>query len=162
MFFKSADVQQTGEELTVHGEAGSGAPGAVWVRVELAGVAGLVLRPDRPDGQLGVAQAAAQANPTRELLGYALVAALGVGGHGGGVALLGRLPPQHLVHPLGEAVPAGQGGRLPAHGRLVALQAHFAWDKRHAAVIDILHQENEDDTLCHYVTVCLLCVGYFC
>lgn len=120
--------------------------------MELAGVAGLVLRPDRLDGEMGVAQAAAQANPTRELLRYALVALLGVGGHGGGVALLGRLPPQHLVHPLREAVPAGQGGRLPAHSRLVALQAHFTWNKRNAAVIYILHQENK---MIKCVIVCL-------
>ena len=96
--------------------------------MELAGVARLVLRPGLLDGQLGVTQAAAQANPTHELVSYGLVATLSVGGHGGGVALLGRLPPQHLEHPLRDAVPARQGGRLPAHGRLVALQAHFTWE----------------------------------
>ncbi len=111
--------------LTINREAGGGAFGAVWVCVELAGVAGLVLRPDRLDGQLGVAQASAQVDPPHELLHYALVAVLGVGGHGGGVALLGRLSPQHLAHPLREAVPARQGDRPPAHGRLVALQVDF-------------------------------------
>lgn len=93
--------------------------------MELAGVAGLVLSPQLQDGELGVAQAATQAHPTPELLADALVVTPGIRGHSGGVALLGRLPPQHLVHPVGEAIPAGEGGRLPAHRRLVALQVHL-------------------------------------
>lgn len=96
--------------LTINKEAGGGAFGAVRVCVELTGVAGLILRPDLLDGQVGVPQGEAQADPTRKLVGYVPVAVLGVGGHGGGVALFGRLPPQHLAHPLREAVPAGQGG----------------------------------------------------
>lgn len=89
--------------------------------MELTGVAGFILRPDRLDSELRVANVLAQADPTDELIRDALVATLGAGGHGGRVALLGRLPPQHLVHLLWDAVPAGQGGRLPAHSCLVAL-----------------------------------------
>lgn len=119
---------QKDTRLTVDREAGGGPLDAVWVCVELAGVAGLVLRPDRPDGQLGVVQSSAQANVILEVLLYVVVTFLAVGSHGGGVALLGRLPPQHLVHPLREAVRAGEGGHLPAYGSLVAHQPHFTWD----------------------------------
>lgn len=93
--------------------------------MELAGVARLVHCPDLGDGQLSFAEAAAQADPLAELVADPELAVLPVGGHGGAVALLGCLPPQHLLHPLGEAVPAGEGGRLPAHRRLIALYRSF-------------------------------------
>lgn len=126
--------------LTINRQAGGGLHSAVWICVELAGVARLVLRLHLLDGQLGVGQASAQTNPTHELIRHALVAVLGVGGHGGGVALFGRLPPQHLLDPLGEAVPAGEGGGVPAHGRLVAIQVHFTWGKGKAAVMKMKTQ----------------------
>lgn len=119
--------------LTIDREAGGGASAAVRVRVELAGVARLVLRLDRLDGQLGVVQGSAQADPAPEVLFHSVVAILAVGRHGGGVALLGGLPPQHLLHPLGQAVPAGEGDRLSAYDCLVAKQPHFTWDKGSAA-----------------------------
>ena len=92
--------------------------------MELAGVAGLVFGVDLLDGQLGVSQCPAQTNPTFVLL-LRVVAVYGGGGHSGGVALLGRLPPQHLADPLGEAVPTGQGDRLATYGRPIALQVNF-------------------------------------
>lgn len=111
--------------LTIHRKAGCGAFGAVWKRVELAGVARLVYRPDLVDGQLSFPQAAAQTDPRAELINNVDLAVLPVEGHSGAVALLGCLLPQHLAHPVGEAVPAGQGGRLPAHRRLIALYRSF-------------------------------------
>ena len=93
--------------------------------MELAGVAGLVLRAHGLDGELGVVQRPAQAEPTPVALLDVVVAALGVGRHGGGVALLRLLPPQHLVHILRQAVLAGEGDRPAAQSRPVALQAHF-------------------------------------
>lgn len=124
--------------LTINREAGCGAPDAVWECVELAGVARLVLGPDRLDGQLGVSQGSAQTHTLLEHLFYDLVAMFIVGGHGGGVTLLGYLCPQHLVHPLREAVPAGEGGRLTAHSRLVAIQTHFTCDKGNVCIIYII------------------------
>ena len=100
--------------------------------MELADVASLILRRDRLDGHLRVVQCSAQADTAPEVLLHIVVAQLVVGGHGGGVALLGRLPPQHLAHPLREAVPAGEGDWLPAYRRLVARQLHFTWDKESA------------------------------
>lgn len=113
--------------LTIDRQAGCGAPGAVWVRVELAGVAGLVLRRHRLDGEHGPVQSPAQTDPLPEVLLHAVVTRLAVGGHGGGVALLGRLPPQNLLHLLVEGVAAGEAGRLPADGRRVAHRLHFTW-----------------------------------
>lgn len=115
--------------LTVNRQAGGGAPGALWVGVELAGVAGLVLHPDPLYGQPGVSHGAAQAHAAAEGLLHQRVAVLGVGRHAGCVALFGRLPPQDLSHPLREVVRAGEGGLHPAHCSLVALQAHFCWDR---------------------------------
>lgn len=97
--------------------------------MELTGVAGLVLCSHVLNGQLCVSQSSAQADPTLKRMLYFVVVALSKGSHSGGVALLGRLPPQDLLNPLGEAVPAGKGGRLPAYGRLVAIQMHLAWHK---------------------------------
>lgn len=95
--------------------------------MELAGVARLVHRPDLLDGQLSAAEAAVHTEAPGEAIRHAELAVLPVGGHSGGVALLGRLLPQHLLHPLREAVAAGEGGRLPAHHRLVALCGSFTW-----------------------------------
>lgn len=140
MWTNSASVTR----LTVDREAGRGTSGAVWEGVKLTGVAGLVLRPDRLDGQLAVVQSPAQANPTSERLLYVVMTSLGVGGHLGGVALLSRLSPQHLLHFLREAVQAGQGNRLPAYGRLVALQVHFTWDKNSAPVIHMVDSSSAE------------------
>lgn len=111
--------------LTINGKAGCGSFGAIRIRVELTGVARFVFCPDLLDGQLSVAKATAQADPPDELIFYAELAMPPVGGHGGGVTLFGCLHPQHLLHPLGEAVPAGEGGRLPAHYRLISLYVSF-------------------------------------
>lgn len=111
----------SGEVLTVNRKAGCGAFDAVGVRVEHAGVARLVHCPDLVDGQLSLAEAPAQTETLAERLHKPELAVLPVGAHGGAVALFGRLLPQHLPHPPGEAVPAGEGGRLPAHRRLTAL-----------------------------------------
>lgn len=111
--------------LTIHRKAGCGAFGAVRIRVELAGVARLVHHLDLLDGQLSVAEATVHTEPPGEAIRHAELAVLPVGGHGGGVALFRRLLPQHLLHPLREAVAAGEGGRLPAHHRLVALYGSF-------------------------------------
>lgn len=92
--------------------------------MKLAGVAGLVLRADAQDGQPAVSQRGTQPDSIPERLGR-VVASLGVGRHGGAVALLARLGPQHLADPLGEAVPAGEGDGFPADGRPVPLQVHF-------------------------------------
>lgn len=93
--------------------------------MELAGVARLVDGPDLVDGQLSFAEAAAQTDPLAELIADPELAVLPVGGHSGAVALFGRLLPQHLAHLQGEAVPAGDGGRLPAHRRRIALYRSF-------------------------------------
>lgn len=110
---------RSAKSLTEDREAGCGALGAVRVGVELAGVARLVLGPDPLYGQFGFPQRAAQPDPTFELL-LRVRAMLGVRGDGGGVALLGRLPPQNLVDALAEAVGTVQGDRPPAYGRPVA------------------------------------------
>lgn len=93
--------------------------------MELAGVACLVHGPDLFDGQLSFAEAPAQTDPLAERRSNADLSVYPVKGHGGGVALLGCLPPQHLAHPRVEAVPAGEGGSLPAHCRLIALYRSF-------------------------------------
>lgn len=111
--------------LTINGKAGCGALGAIRIRVELTSVARFVFCPDLFDGQLSVAKATAHADPPDELICYAELAVLPIGGHGGGVALFGCLHPQHLLHPNGEAVPAGEGGRLPAYCRPIALYISF-------------------------------------
>lgn len=110
--------------LTVNREAGGGAPGAVWKCVKLTGVAGLVLHADLIEGQFGFSQSLAQTDPTFERL-LRVVAVFGVGGDLGSVALLGRLPPQHLANPLTQAVPARQSNWSPNNGRPVALQVYF-------------------------------------
>lgn len=145
--------------LTVDREAGGGTPAAIWVGVKLTGVAGLILCPDRLDGQFAVFQSSAQANPASERLLYALMTILGVGGHRGGVALLCRLPPQHLLHSLRKAVPAGQGDRLPAYGCLVALQMHFTWGKKRAAVINMLDSSSATKLYYHTSQACVWCRG---
>lgn len=114
-----------GEELTINRKAGRGASAAVWKGVELAGVARLVYCPDLLDGQLSFPEATAQTDPRAEVISDPVLALVPVEGHSGAVALLGCLLPQHLAHPGGEAVPAGQGGRLPAHHRLIALYRSF-------------------------------------
>lgn len=111
--------------LTKDRKAGSGVFDAVWECVELAGVAGLVHRPDLLDGQLSVAEAPAQTDPLAERGSNADLSQYPVKGHGGAVALLGCLLPQHLAHTRGEAVPAGKGGCLPAHCRVIALCRRF-------------------------------------
>lgn len=98
---------------------------AVWECVELAGVACLVHGPDLLDGQLSFAEAPAQTDPLAERSSNADLSVYPVKGHGGAVALLGCLPPQHLAHARGEAVPAGEGGCLPAHCCLTALCRSF-------------------------------------
>lgn len=114
-----------GEVLTLNRKAGRGAGGAFWISVELASVARLVYCPDPVDGQPSFAEAAAQTDPLAELTRDPELAVRPVGGHSSAVALLGCLLPQHLAHPVGEAVPAGEGGRLPAHRRLIALPRSF-------------------------------------
>lgn len=101
--------------------------------MKLAGVAGLVLRAHAQDRQPAVLQRGTQPDPVPELLGC-VGAPLGVGRHGGGVALLRRLRPQHLADALREAVPAGEGDGLPAYGRPVPLQVHFTCKNKFCSI----------------------------
>lgn len=111
--------------LTINGKAGCGAFAAIRIRVELTGVACFIFCPDLLDGQLSDVEATAQADPPDKLICYAELVVLPVGGHGGGVTLFGCLHPEDLVYPLREAVTAGEGGRLPTHCRLIALDISF-------------------------------------
>lgn len=115
-------------ELTVNGEAGGGALGAIGEGAELAGVAGLVLGPQPQQGEVAVAQAGTQDDAALKGLVHAgLGVAASVPGHGGGLGLLSRLgtpAPQHLVHLPREAVVAGEGEPLSTHSRLVAVPMH--------------------------------------
>lgn len=111
--------------VTIDSEADHSTSDTLRVSVELARIAALILRPDRPEEQAALVQRTTQADAAQQGVQDDGLPVLVEGGHVAGVSTLPGLRPLHLLHPPGETVAARKRGLPPAHCRVVPIRGHL-------------------------------------